>query len=42
MKNSGINICDCANWWQSSGGDIKAGHFNYSLYIRFLELYNNR
>ena len=39
---TGINLADCASWWRANGGDLKAGHFNEELYIRFLEIYNNR
>jgi len=41
MTNSSINIADRATWWEKSAGELKAGHFDLNLYVKFLERYNS-
>jgi len=42
MKTNSINLEDIRHFWEQSGGEVMGGHFNETLYLRFLQYYNNR
>lgn len=35
-----MNIVDRISWWESGGGETKAGSFNLQLYIDYLTIRN--